>query len=153
MWASPVRKAGVLGLILFFLVGCGRWGSDPDTLAIEGLLAQRVQAINSKDLELYESLIAEEYLDDGVTRAQLVERMAGYFTRFHSIRLDYSDTEIDHARGRARVSQRIRLQVSGLREPMLDTEAPSLKSWRSPWSSEALLLEKSNGRWAITGGL
>ena len=131
--------AAALGLIMILVVACGPWGPDPDTVAIERLLSQRVQAINKKDLELYESLIAEEYQDGGVTRAQLVERMAGYFTRFDSIRLDYSDTEIDHARGRARVSQHIRLQVSGLPQPMVDREA--------------LLLEKTDGRWVITGGL
>ena len=132
-------RVSPLLLVVLLLAGCSQPGPDADTVAIQGVLAHRVQAINNKDLELYGSLIAEEYRDSGATREQLIERMAGYFKRFDSIQLDYWDTEIEHDRGRARVSQRISLQVGGIAEPMVD--------------GERLLLEKIQGRWVITGGL
>lgn len=135
MWSRNSQL--LLAAILF--IGCAPQGPDPETLAIQSLLGKRVQAINNKDLDLYASFIAPDYGDGDVTREALVRRMAGYFTRFESIRLEYSGTKIEHAQGRARVSQEVALRVSGLAEPLVN--------------SEMLSLEKIDGHWVIVGGL
>ena len=136
MW-SRNRAFGLLLLVL--LASCGQHHDEADTLAIKELLARRVRAMDSKNLTLYKSLIAADYQVGDVTRDVLVARMNGYFARFDRIRLTYSDTRIEHDRGRARVTQRVSLRVSGLDDPLSDTET--------------LVLKKRQGRWWIVGGL
>ena len=136
MWS---RSSAALLLSIAVLAACSRPSHDADTQAIQKVLDLRVQAINGKNLDLYASLIAADYHSAGVDRAQIVQSMARYFERFDQIRLESSVREIEHRRGRARVSQNLELKVSGLAQPMQD--------------AETLVLEKIDGEWVITGGL
>lgn len=117
------------------IAGC----SDGEEQAIEQLLDDRVRALSTRDLALYEALIASDYADGGETRSALVQRMDGYFRRFEVIELEVADRDIERDGDTARVSQAIRMRVSGLPEPMRDREV--------------LELRKASGRWVIVGGL
>lgn len=134
-WFRRLAVAVCLALAPPLLTGCG----DGEEHAIEQLLDDRVRALSSRNLALYEALIAADYSDDGETRRDLVRRMEGYFERFDSIELEVADREIERDGDTAWVSQAIRLRVSGLSQPMSDREV--------------LELRKASGRWVIVGGL
>lgn len=129
----------LLFLVPFMLV----WGcAEGDRQAVQSVMMQRQQALRSKDIHIYLSLLSSRYQDNGQDLTAKTKEIADNFASFDRIeyRSDGYDIAIDG--GAATVSGTYRLKVTKKGE-VLELEG-----------KEAIRLRKEPGRgWLIVGGL
>ncbi|WP_243370090.1 nuclear transport factor 2 family protein [Geotalea sp. SG265] len=120
--------------------GCVR--GDDERQAIQAVMMQRQQALRSKDIDSYLSLISPHYLDKGQDLAAKKQELAANFASFDRIeyRSDGYDIVIDGSG--AIVSGSYRLKIAR-KSQVLELEG-----------KESIRLRKEPGRgWLIVGGL
>lgn len=129
----------LITLLMVFACGCS--GSAGDRQAITTVATKRQQALNTKDIALYATLLSRDYRDKGENFATKKEKLATTFAAFD--RLDYrmSDMRVEIKGGEATVSGNFVLRVTH-KGKNLNLEG-----------KENLRLKKENGGWKIIGGL
>ena len=131
---------GFLSLIM--LTACNRNDEESNreaTVAVKKIMAQRKQAIETKDFELYKSLILPEY-DDGKSRYQdQIDFMQSAFERYEKIQFTYQKSTVDLKMNSARMVGKISYKPSGAEKPV--------------WDHEVTLFRRVDGKWYISGGV
>lgn len=80
-----VSNKGLAIILLFFLVLSGCVKNDTEQLEITKILSARSNALNSKNIYLYSSLISSSYSDKGKNFAQLIEGLQSNFRTFEQL--------------------------------------------------------------------
>jgi hypothetical protein len=81
----PMMKTVFLLCLLVLLVACGGPADSPEE-RIRSFIAAGEEAAESRSLEYFSESLAEQYSDDhGLTRKEMLRKLAGYFFRNQSI--------------------------------------------------------------------
>lgn len=138
------KRFQVIALILislFVLNAC----DDPQQSNLEAsvevrkVMAQRKQAIESGDLDLYKSLILPEYNDGKSNHQEQVAYMKSLFERYKNIAFTYQKSKVDITMNSARMVGKISYKPEG--------------SEKAAWDHETTLFRRVDGKWYISGGV
>ncbi|KAF0219534.1 MAG: hypothetical protein FD174_1994 [Geobacteraceae bacterium] len=132
-------KRAVFCLLILIIAGCG--GSEADRQAVTAVAVKRQQALNSKDIALYISLLSGDYQDKGKNLAAKKAELEATFNAFDRLDYRFSDPRVDIKGDRATISGDYVLRVT--------TKGKDL----SLEGKEHILLKKEHGGWKIIGGL
>ncbi len=133
------RLLGILCLSLLLASGCSR--SDHDQGEILQIITTRANALNSRDISRYISVVSPQYNDKGKSFAELKENLEKNFRVFEQISYEAETPEIsvDGNRARSVAAYRMKILVRG-KEMTLN-------------GTERLRLTKEPEGWKIIGGL
>jgi predicted ester cyclase len=133
------RLLGICILTLFLAGGCSR--SAQDRKEIMQVLAIRTDALNSRDLTRYISVISGRYNDKGKSLDLLRETLEKNFRDFEQISYEAEkpDILVDGTRARSDASYRMKIKVRG-KEMTLN-------------GTEHLILVKEPEGWKIIAGI
>lgn len=121
------------------LAGCGEQRTLEDDIAgIYEVLAQRKEAIESRDLERFAAILSPDYQDTGIRRADVLDYMAALFQQYERISYSYRKTRPDVKMNTARVVTTSTYRVAG-------EDAVQVR--------ETLIFRWQNGRWYIVSGI
>lgn len=139
MRVRPACRLWCLFVLLCILAGC--MTSDQETEAVKALLAKRSQALNSKDLDLYLSIVSRNFYSSGKDITRLRREVASVFSRYEQVsyRPDSVDIKLHGATATVSGHYALRVVAAG-KETVLNGE-------------EHLSLVKESGGWKITAGL
>lgn len=131
-------------LVLFclpFLIACDNTeqSNREATVAVKKIMAQRKQAIESKDINLYKSLILPDYNDGKSSYQEQIEFMQSVFTRYEKIEFTYQKSMVDIKMNSARMVGQISYKPKGADKPV--------------WNHEITLFRRVDGKWYISGGI
>ena len=135
----------LLQSVLLFVVAMGVLGCDTqspseETIAeVVEVLKQREKAIESKDLELYKTLIYSEYSEKGLFYDDIVEDLETLFSVEGDIRYEYQKARPSITMNSSRVIHMVEYHFAG---------SGKVKKFQ-----EKLYLRKVNGTWLISGGM
>ncbi len=123
--------------IPFLIISCG----DSDKKEIEGVLSQRENAFETKNVNLYMSCISPTYRQEKDGKVIGIEEIKKNFlsnvTIFDQIKLSYFDRNIYNSGEKANVTQKTRVDVT-------------IEDDKSKFQlNENLAFEKVNGKWKI----
>ena len=127
-----------LGLVL--LIACDRQAPiEASVEEVKQVLAVREQAIESKDLELYKSIILKDYSENGMTYDDIVFDIEMLFAKEGDIEYTYQKARPSVTMNSARVVHNVEYKFV----------APE-KFLRA---HETLYMRKVGGQWFISGGM
>ena len=124
---------------IVWLVGCDKQASTEQSVEeVKQVLLVREQAIESKDIELYKSILFKEYFENGIGFEDVVADIELLFSLEGDIEYEYQKARPSVTMNSARVVHNVEYQfpVSG----------------KSVKAHEILYLRKVEGRWLISGG-
>ncbi|MDD2365078.1 MAG: hypothetical protein PHN84_02835 [Desulfuromonadaceae bacterium] len=103
----------ILFVLLIVLSGCNT--SDNDNGEILKLLATRTNALNSKDISRYISVISLNYSDKGKNFSQLKESISRNFSQYETLAYEADSPEItiNGKRAESSCSYRLKLKTNG----------------------------------------
>lgn len=126
-------------LIVLLLVGCNTRAPDErDVDAVKNVLVMREQAIETKDLDLYKSIIHKEYSESGISFDDLMLDLEILFSNEGDISYVYQKARPSITMNSARVVHMVEYHFS---------------SGKTEKIHEKLYLRKVNGKWVISGGM
>ena len=133
------RLPGILLALCILTTGCN--GQDRESQAIRDALAVRSNAINTRNLTQYLSVVSQRYNDKGKSFAQLAETLKKNFGEFEQISYEADPPSISVKGGVADSvgSYRMKVRIRG-REITLN-------------GTEHLRLVKETGEWKIIAGI
>ena len=109
------------------------------TVEVRKVMAQRKQAIESKDINLYKSLLLPEYNDGKSKYEEQVAYMESLFERYKKITFTYQKSTVDLKMNSARMVGKISYKPEG--------------SDKAVWDHETTLFRRVDGKWYISGGI
>jgi len=126
-------------LLVLALAGCS--ASSSERQAVEQVLNHRQQALDSKDISRYKTLLSRNYQDKGKDYAAKVAELAALFTTFERIEARFFDRRVELTRDSAVVAEQYALRVT----------RPG-KSFTFA-GKQSLTLRKEADGWKIVAGL
>lgn len=138
---KTLQIIGLIALSLVLLTGCENTeeSNREATVAVKKIMSLRKQAIESKNLELYKSLILPEYNDGKSDYKDQVEFMKSAFERFDKIEFTYQKSPVDITMNSARMVGKVSYKPTGAQALV--------------WDHESTLFRRVDGRWYISGGI
>lgn len=126
-------------LLLLLLTGCST--ADPETAAIENVLIIRSNALNSRNIETYFTVISGQYRDKDKSISNLRENLEKNFNTFSQIHYAVTNRSItvNGINAEANGDYRMKVQVNGKEITMSGVEH--------------LKLIKEPGGWKIISGI
>jgi len=109
------------------------------TVEVKKVMAKRKEAIETKNIELYKSLILPEYDDGQSSYKEQVEYMQSLFERYESIQFTYQKSMVDLKMNSARMVGKISYKPKGAE--------------KATWNHEVTLFRRVDGKWFISGGV
>jgi len=127
-------------LIVFTSIACNTSAPNPeDVVAVRKVLAQRAEAIRSKDMESYKAVFMPDYFDGKYKYQDIIDEMTQAFATYESIDFTAQRAPVEVKMNSARVVQRIEYELKGREKPAREREI--------------LLLRRIEGEWKISGGV
>lgn len=132
-------KVGVL-LAMVFLAGCDKAAPiERSIMEVNEVLMIRAKAIETKDLELYKSIIYKDYSENGVTYNDVVQSIERIFAKEGGLKYVYQKARPSVTMNSARVVHMVEYHFAASGDVAKD--------------HEKLYLRKIDGRWLISGGV
>ena len=128
-------------LLLVFIIALGITGCGADRKAVEELMSKRAQALNSRDVKLYQSLISRNYQDKGKDFAGKSAEITSTFASFEQIAYRSLDRRITISNSDAKVTGSYTMKVTVKGRPL------------ELGGTEIIRLTKESDGWKITGGI
>jgi uncharacterized protein DUF4440 len=126
-------------LAVVLILGCS--GSNPDKQALKTVSLQRQQALRTKDINLYLSILSREYQDKNQDFAAKKKELEANFAAFDQIDYRSDNLTIEIKGNQASISGTYGLKVV-IKGKVLKLEG-----------KEEVRLRKERGGWKIVGGV
>ena len=139
---SLVRNGIFLLVFAFSLLSCSTYDDvdrTEDKAMIWGLLEQRAQGFEEKDLSKIDAILAEDYMDTRYPRNIVLDGHRSWFEQHPSVVFHYSRKTITFHQNSARMIHAIKYTADSLEKTIHD--------------QETLAFRKLDGRWYIISGL
>ena len=136
-----LARFGLIGVLIggMLLAGCNTRAPDErDIAAVKEVLSVRAQAIESKDLDLYKSIIHKGYSEKGISLDDLVLDLEILFSNEADIKYIYQKAPPSITMNSARVVHMVEYHFS---------------TGKAEKIHEKLYLRKVDGKWVISGGM
>lgn len=127
------RLLAILCAALLPAAGCGR--TDVEQQSVQRAVATRSDALNSRDLPRYLSVVSQRYSDKGKNYAQLSESLERSFKEYEALSYESDRPEISvkGATAESVSSYRIRVRARGKEMTLNGTEHLRLAKEQDGW--------------------
>ncbi len=134
---NPKLRTLFFCMFLLLLAGCGFAEKD----AIVTVLEARDQAVSSRDITAFGALLADDFMENGINKAERITEESALFKQFEEIQMHSHGRMITLHGPHAECEQSYSLRV--LRDG----------DWRSLVQRERIQLKKNANGWKIIGGI
>jgi len=134
---TTMKLLSRLLIALILLSSCGFAEKE----SIEQVLNARDQAVSERNITAFSSLLADDFNDNGISKADKIKAQQQLFDQFEQIRMQSHDRTLTLDGPHAACEQSYSLRV------LQD------QTWRSLVQRERVILKKTATGWKIIGGI